>query len=131
MVIIAVPSNKDGGLNELMNSRFGRSPSFTFVTIEEKKIIMVKAIQNPGSAGIGKAGIESAKLLKENKASVLIVDLLGPNAANTISSMGINVYHASSQNNEQRLYIKEIISQYLEDKLEVLEGPNVEGHHEN
>jgi len=39
MVIIAVPSGGSGGLNELMFSRFGRCPSFTFVNVENKNIL--------------------------------------------------------------------------------------------
>ena len=121
MVIIAVPSEGDGGLNEMMNARFGRCPSFTLVTVEGEEIIAVKTVPNPGVREMGSAGIHAAQIIGSNKSDVLIVGLIGPNAAKTLEPLGVKIYHAPDQNQP----IKQIIEQYIQGELKELKGPNI------
>ena len=65
MVIIGIPTSENKGLNEVMNNRFGRANSFTFVTIENNEIVEVKSVVNAGKGAMGGAGIQAAFLQSE------------------------------------------------------------------
>ncbi len=121
MTIIAVPSTGDGGLNEKINPRFGRCPSFTLVTVEDNEIIAVKTLPNPGAREMGSAGIQAAQTLGENNANVLIAGLLGPNAVEILNSLDINIFHAPDQD----ITIKQIIEQFLQGKLKKIKEANI------
>ncbi|MFX0017893.1 MAG: NifB/NifX family molybdenum-iron cluster-binding protein [Promethearchaeota archaeon] len=125
MVIIAVPSNGIGGLNEQMNPRFGRCPSFTFVTIENKEIKEVRAVPNPAAEAMGGAGIQAAQLVGNNGANEVIVGFLGPNAAQSLSSLNIKIYQAP----DQVITVKDIVDLYINRKLQLTTSANVSPHH--
>ena len=121
MVIIAVPSNEDGGLSQMMSSRFGRCSSFTLVTVEDGEIIAVKTVPNPGAREMGSAGIHAAQIIGNNDTDILIAGLIGPNAAETLKPLNIKILHASDQNKQ----VKQIIEQYIKGELKELKGSNV------
>lgn len=121
MVLIAVPSNGDGGLNEKMSTRFGRCSSFTLVSVDKGEIVAVKTVPNPGARGMGSAGIHAAQIIGDNEADILIAGLLGPNAAETLQPLSIKIFHAPDQDKP----VKQIIDQYLQGKLEELKGSNI------
>ncbi|MFX0059042.1 MAG: NifB/NifX family molybdenum-iron cluster-binding protein [Candidatus Hodarchaeota archaeon] len=124
MVIVAVPSSGSGGLNELMFSRFGRCPSFTFITVENDEIREVKTFPNPASDTMGGAGIQAAQIIANNEAEELIVGLLGPNAAQSLNILNIKIYQAP----DKELTIKEAINLYLKGKLQIITSANVGAH---
>ena len=57
MVVIAIPSLRLGGLKEFLSAKFGKSDSFTFLTIEDNAVKEVKVIQNPPMGEDGGFGI--------------------------------------------------------------------------
>ena len=122
MVVIAVPSNGDGGLSEMINSRFGRCSSFTLVTVENREIIAVKTVPNPGAREMGSAGIHAAEIIGSNNSDIVIAGLIGPNAAKTLEPLNIKIFHAPDQNKT----IKQIIEQYIKGELKELKGSNIE-----
>jgi predicted Fe-Mo cluster-binding NifX family protein len=124
MVVIAIPSDGNGGLKEYMNSRFGRCPSFTFVHVEDNKIVEVKAVSNTAVGQMGGAGIHAAQLIGNNGAEAVIIGFLGPNAAQSLNALKIPIYQAPNQ----RMTVKEIIDLYLEDKLSLISNANVPAH---
>jgi predicted Fe-Mo cluster-binding NifX family protein len=124
MVIIAVPSDGNGGLKEYMNSRFGRCPSFTFVHIEGKKIVEVKAVSNTAVGQMGGAGIHAAQLIGNNGAEAVIIGFLGPNAAQSLNALNIPIYQAPNQ----QMTVREVIDLYIEDKLPLISNANVSAH---
>jgi len=124
MVIIAVPSNGNGGLNEQINPRFGRCPSFTFVTVENNEIKEVKAVPNPAADAMGGAGIQAAQIVGNNSADEVIVGFLGPNAAQSLNSLNLKMYQAPNQ----PISVKEVINLYLENKLQLITSANVSAH---
>ena len=124
MVIIAVPSDGNGGLNEYMNSRFGRCPSFTFVHIEGKKITEVKAVSNTAIGQMGGAGIHAAQLIGNNGAEAVIIGFLGPNAAQSLNALKIPMYQAPNQ----RMTVKEVIDLFIDKKLSLISNANVPAH---
>jgi len=113
MEIIAVPSYREGGLNEIFHLKFGRCDSFTIITGDSNEIIQVKVIENFAADEPGGAGTQSAKLVKSNGGDKLIVSRLGPNASKALNSLNIKTF----QGPDQKITIKELMNLYLERKL--------------
>ncbi len=122
MVVIAVPSNEEGGLSQMMSSRFGRCSSFTLVTVEAEEILAVKTVPNPGAREMGSAGIHAAQIIGNNNANILIAGLIGPNAAETLKPLNVKIFHAPDQNKQ----IKQVIEQYIQGELKEINGSNID-----
>ena len=125
MVIIAVPSFGNGGLNENFNSRFGRCDSFTFVTIEKKEIVEVKSVPNPAMDAMGSAGIQAAQTVGSNGADEVIVGFVGPNAASSLNALKLKMYQAPNKS----MTVKEVVELYLKGDLEVITAANASSHY--
>jgi predicted Fe-Mo cluster-binding NifX family protein len=123
MVIVGIPTFGDKGLNEVMNNRFGRCSSFTFVTIENNEIVGVKSVLNGAQGAMGGAGIQAAQIIGNNGATEVIVGNLGPNAANSLSAINIKIYQSRGG-----ITVKELIDLLLSGKLPVLSSSNVGAH---
>ena len=63
MVIVGIPTFGNKGLNEVMNTRFGRCNTFTFITIENNEIVEVKSVANDAQGAMGGAGIQAAQII--------------------------------------------------------------------
>ena len=124
MVIVGIPTFGNLGLKEVMNNRFGRCNSFTFVTIENNEIVEVKSVANDAQGAMGGAGIQAAQIIGNNGATEVIVGNLGPNAANSLSALNIKIYQAQGGS----LTVKELIDLRLSGKLQVLTSSNVGAH---
>ena len=122
MVIIGIPTFGDKGLNEVMNTRFGRCSSFTFVTIENNEIVEVKSVANDAQGAMGGAGIQAAQVIGNNGATEVIVGNLGPNAMNSLSALNFKIYQGKN------ITVKELIDLHLSGKLQVLTASNVASH---
>jgi len=125
MDILAVPSIGNGGLSETMSPRFGRCPSFTFITIEKKGIKAVKTVPNSAVGAMGGAGVQAAQLIGMNNANVIAVGMLGPNAAQALNALNIKIVQVPSQ----QLTVKEVVELYLNGELQEINGPNVGSHY--
>ncbi len=124
MVVIAIPSMDNGGLNDKLNPRFGRCPCFTFVELENNNIKSVKILSNYASKSMGGAGIQAAQIVGENKAEVLIIGFLGPNADKAIKAFNIKVFEIK----EEEISIKNVVDLYIKGQLKELISSNVNSH---
>lgn len=124
MVIVGIPTFGNLGLKEVMNNRFGRCNSFTFVTLKNNEIVEVKSVANDAQGAMGGAGIQAAQIIGNNGATEVIVGNLGPNAANSLSALNIKIYQAQGGS----LTVKELIDLRLSGKLQVLTSSNVGAH---
>jgi predicted Fe-Mo cluster-binding NifX family protein len=124
MVIVGIPTFGNEGLKEVMNQRFGRCSSFTFVTIENNEIVEVKSIANDAQGAMGGAGIAAAQFIGNNGATEVIVGNLGPNAMNSLSALNLKIYQSQGGS----LTVKELIDLWLSGKLPVLTASNVGAH---
>ena len=113
MEIIAVPSYREGGLNEIFHLKFGKCDSFTFITVDKNEITQVKIIENFAADEPGGSGTQAAKLVKSNGGNKLIVSKLGPNASKALNSLNIKTF----QGPDQKITIKELMNLYLERKI--------------
>ncbi len=124
IIVIAVPTFGSNGLSSFVSSRFGRAESFTFVTVNQEKIIEIKTVSNSAGKMTGGAGTQASKIVAENKASVAIVGFLGPNASQSLQAFNIKVFQAP----DRKIDVKEVIDLYLNNKLEEIKSPNVDSH---
>ena len=124
MVIVGIPTFGDRGLNEVMNNRFGRCNSFTFVTIENNEIVEVKSVANDAQGAMGGSGIQAAQIIGNNGATEVIVGNLGPNAMSSLSALNLKIYQSQGGS----LTVKELIDLRLSGKLQVLTSSNVGAH---
>lgn len=125
MVIVAVPSIGDGGLNDGMSPRFGRCNSFTFVELENNEIKSVKTTSNHAINAMGGAGIQAAEIVGNNGANVVIAGFLGPNASNALNALNLKVYNAP----EKQMTVQQVIELLLQEKLNEMTSANVGSHH--
>jgi predicted Fe-Mo cluster-binding NifX family protein len=105
MVIIGIPTFGNLGLKEVMNNRFGRCASFTFVTIENNEIVEVRSVANDAQGAMGGAGTQAAQIIGNNGATEVIVGNLGPNASYSLNALNIKIYQAQGGS----LTVKELI----------------------
>ncbi|MBY9010684.1 MAG: NifB/NifX family molybdenum-iron cluster-binding protein [Candidatus Lokiarchaeota archaeon] len=96
MIKIAIPTYGKGGLNEVMNKRFGRCETFTLVTIEKNHISEVKSVVNHAKSETGGVGIQASQIIGNLNADEVIVDFLGPNATNSLKALNIKINHSSA-----------------------------------
>jgi predicted Fe-Mo cluster-binding NifX family protein len=90
MIKIAFPTEKCEGLEDVVYTRFGRSPCFTIITLdEENQIKEVKNIRNPGHEAASGAGVRSVQTLADEGVNIIAAPSLGPNAAVIAQEMGI------------------------------------------
>jgi predicted Fe-Mo cluster-binding NifX family protein len=113
MEVIAIPSYRDGGLNELVHPKFGRCDSFTFITLENKEITQVKVIENSAAEESHGSGTLAAKIVSKNGCEKLIVGKLGPNASMALESLQIKTYQAP----EKKLLVKDVLALYQQGKI--------------
>jgi len=125
MVIIAIPSIGEGGLNNDMNPRFGRCESFTFVELEEDDVKAIKIVKNRAANAMGGVGVQATQILGENNANIVIVGLLGPNASNALNALNIKIFQAP----DKKLKVKEVVNLYIQGKLQQISSSNVKSHH--
>lgn len=126
MVIIALPSLGDGGLNAGFSGRFGRCQSFTFVDVEDGEIKSVKAVPNAAATAIGGAGVQAAQLVASNNATFVVAGFLGPNASTSLNSLGLKVLGLKNPGNA--LTNKDVVNKYINGELIELSNANVGTH---
>lgn len=63
MVKVAVTSQPPGGLDALVDPRFGRASTFTIVEVEGDKVGRVEVVDNPAANSFGGAGPAAAQLM--------------------------------------------------------------------
>jgi len=103
-------------LDSKVDPRFGRCQYFIIV---ETDTLEFEAIQNPNIEAMGGAGIQSAQLVASKKVKAVLTGNVGPNAFQTLSTAGIDIYTGVSGS------IKEAIEAYKSGKLKKTESPNV------
>jgi len=115
MEIIAIPSHRKGGLNEIFHAKFGRCDSFTFITVDNNAITQVRVIENSAADGTRSSGTLAAKIIKNNNAEKLIVSKLGPNASMALNSLKIKTFHAPVG----KILVKDLLDLYLKGKIKM------------
>lgn len=121
MEIIAIPTYREGGLNEIFHPKFGRCDSFTFITVDGGEISQVRVIENSAADETRSAGTLAAKIVNNNNAEHLIVTKLGPNASMALDSLKIKTFQAP----EGKILVKDLLNLYLKGKIQLTPSENL------
>ena len=120
MPIIAVPSEKNGGLNDFLNLRFGKCNSITTISIEDGNIESVKVVPIYRTETIGNLGIHIAEIIGQNKASNVIIGYIGKKAFQSLNSQNIKIFQAS----DESITVKQCFDLFIQGKLIEIKEPN-------
>jgi len=115
MEIIAIPTFRKGGLNEIVHDKFGRCDSFTFITLNNNEITQVKVIENSAAEETRSAGTLAAKIVRNNGAEKLIISKLGMNASMALDALKVQTFKAP----EGKILVKDLVVLYLKGKTKM------------
>ena len=115
MEIIAIPTFRKGGLNEIVHDKFGRCDSFTFITLDNNEISQVKVIENSAAEETRSAGTLAAKIVRNNGAEKLIISKLGMNASMALDALKVKTFKAP----EGKILVKDLVALYLKGKIKM------------
>ncbi|BEP16681.1 NifB/NifX family molybdenum-iron cluster-binding protein [Pyrofollis japonicus] len=89
---IAFATN-NGGLDDTIADRFGRTQTFTIVEVDTEtgEIKNVEVVDNPGYAAGSGAGVKAAQTVAEKGAKVYAGPQPGPNAYAALQHLGVKV----------------------------------------
>ena len=115
---IAVTSQgKD--LDSPMDPRFGRAPYILIVDMDSQGFEVLDNSENVNA--FKGAGIQTAVMVSNEGAEVLLTGYCGPNAFKTLNAAGVKVA------NDVTGTVRDVVSAYSEAKISFADGANVEG----
>jgi len=106
-------------LDDTVEARFGRCPYFLIIDVDT---LAFESIQNPNIALGGGAGIQSAQLMANKGASVVLTGNCGPNAFQTFGAAGVQVITGVTGK------VRRAVERFKTGELSSAAGPNVESH---
>lgn len=106
-------------LDATVDPRFGRCAYFLIVDAEQETF---EALENTNAALGGGAGIQSAQMIANAGAQLLLTGNCGPNAFRTLSAAGIQVVPGCSGS------VRAAIEQFKSGQLEAVGEPTVAAH---
>jgi len=110
---------KNPDLDSEVDPRFGRCSYFLIVDTDTMNF---ENISNQSAMASGGAGIQAAQNVAKTGAKIVITGNMGPNAFQTLSAAGIQVFTGANGS------IKEAIEKYKKGELNKAESPNVGSH---
>lgn len=119
-LVISISGNK---LDSPFDPRFGRAAAFCLVDSETGEW---SAHENPALSASGGAGVQAAQFIAKLGAQAVISGAYGPNAADTLSPAGIEMYLMPG--NETRT-AAEVLALFKAGKLSKTEAATHAGHH--
>jgi predicted Fe-Mo cluster-binding NifX family protein len=117
---ISITGNK---LESPFDPRFGRAAAFCLVDSETGEW---SAHENPALSASGGAGVQASQFIAKLGAQVVISGAYGPNAADTLTPAGIEMYLAPT---EQTLTAADVLALFKAGKLSKTDSATHEGHH--
>lgn len=106
-------------LDSEVDPRFGRA---AYIIIVDSDTFAFEAVDNQENVNALKgAGIQAAKAVSEKGAKVLLTGFCGPNAFKAMNAAKIGVANNASGS------VREAVKAYLDGKLPLSDGANVEG----
>jgi predicted Fe-Mo cluster-binding NifX family protein len=114
-MMIAISSNPPGGLEVLVDPRFGRCTCFTIFDSDSGN---VQVISNTAAESFSGAGIQAAQLVANSGSTTVLTGNIGPNAFTALQQLGIAVYPGVFG-----ATVKAAIDQYLAGTLTPTTGP--------
>ncbi len=112
---LVYPTDESIGYLSRRGTHFGKAKFYTVITLEDGNIKDVQTIQNPGHSG-GACGNAVTNILSLNP-DALVVGGIGERPALGFLQAGLDVFVDRAS-----LTVQESIKQFLENKLEKLDG---------
>jgi predicted Fe-Mo cluster-binding NifX family protein len=119
-LIISINGNK---LDSPFDPRFGRAAAFCLVDSETGEWT---AHENPALSASGGAGVQASQFVAKLGAQAVISGAYGPNAFETLSPAGIEMYLAPTG---QTLTAADVLALFKAGKLNKTEAATHAGHH--
>lgn len=123
--VIAFPTDENNGIESQVSYHFGKCENFVLVKLKDKKVVGVETVSNPASKKDHGKGPESAEFLYKKGITALVSKNLGKPAFYTLRNLGVFIYES-----EERP-VKELVDDYLNQKLKILGKPTSAGHPED
>jgi len=117
MKVAISSSGKD--LDSLIDPRFGRCPYFVIVETDDMSF---EVFDNESIALGGGAGIQSAQFISSKGAKAVITGNCGPNAVQTLSAAGVELYLGNTGT------VREVLEKYKSGSLTHTNKANVSDH---
>ena len=118
---VIMPVKNDNGWEAELNPRFGRTPFFAVVNIEEEEL---EFIDNTAQNAPSGAGVEAAQIVADQKADLMFTPNVGPRAFTGLEKLHMKIYLANGT-------IKEAIEAFKNDELEEVSEPTNEAQHDH
>jgi len=115
---IAVASQGQGGLDDVVSPMFGRCPTFTVVDVEKGEIRGVNVIPNQAASAMHGAGIAAVQTLASVGVNVVIAGRFGPNAYTACNQAGIRMVEA-----QPSITIRDAIQSFVSGRLRAVSAP--------
>lgn len=96
---IAVATNGEDGLKDVVSNVFGRARTFTIVDVEDEKILDVNVLKNPALSYAHGAGPIAIKTLVDDGVEVVLAYELGIGASEILNQHNINFIKAKPGTN--------------------------------
>lgn len=107
-------------LDSQIDPRFGRA---AYILIVDSDTMEFEAIQNPNVTAAGGAGIQTAQLVADKGAQVVLTGNVGPNAFQALSAAGIQIISGLAG-----MTVRQAVQAYLQGQLQPITGPSVPPH---
>jgi len=115
---VAISSNGEN-LNAQVDPRFGRCPFFLVVNPDDMSF---EVFENDSAGQGGGAGIQAAQFLASQGAKAVITGNCGPNAVQTLSAAGIELFGGQAGT------IKEVVERFKKASLRPTSEATVDSH---
>lgn len=119
---IVISTQPPGGLESLVDPRFGRCSSFTVVSVIGSEIKEEKVIPNAAMNAFGGAGIQAAQTVASLGANVIITGNVGPNAFNALQQTGLQIAISGP------IKVREAVKNLIDGKLQIVSSSTVGLH---
>jgi predicted Fe-Mo cluster-binding NifX family protein len=119
-IVISINGNK---LASPFDPRFGRATAFCLVDSETGEW---SVHENPALSASGGAGVQASQFIAKLGAQAVVSGAYGPNAADTLSPAGIEMYLAPTG---ETLTAAEVLALFKAGKLNKTEAATHAGHH--
>ncbi len=111
---------KGTDLDSEVDPRFGRAP---YIVLVDSETFHTEVLDNKENVNALKgAGIQTAKMVSDKGADILLTGFCGPNAFKALMAAKIDVA------NDAKGTVKEAVMAFLDKKLPLADKANVEGH---